>query len=179
MPRSIRRDRCRQSGHEFLQFLTVPALAAPGTHLLTLRVNPTHFPRLTTLSSQFKQWKGPIRLHIESLGNALTFSSVTAAFFPDPENSQIPTAPATLLSTIEACPRKTTLHLQSTQRKTVHADWSLSTNPWKFIADTDPSDQSNGFFVIVANGSPGSEPVQLKISASYDVTFQGSTFAAI
>jgi hypothetical protein len=169
-------ERLRQKGHEFFQIITVPTDAFIGQNLFQLEVNPTMIPRLSVIASQYKQWKGDMKLHVESLGNAFSLSSVTSAFFPDPDPAELPSDPIALLRAIDAAPSKRNLHLQDTSIKTVDAPWSLTTNPWKFNVDTDPSDRANGLFVIISNGTPGSDPVNVKISLSYDITFQGNTF---
>lgn len=172
-------ERMNQKGHEFLGVVKVPTTAAIGQKLYQLEVNPQYIPRLSVIASQYKQWKGPITLHVESLGNAFATSSIAAAFVPDPDAVELTQTGVDLLRVVDSAPSKTSLHLQESVTKNVKASWSLTTNPWKFVQDTDPSDRSNGLFVIVALGSPGSVEIDLKISVSYDVTFQGNTYLAM
>nr|QYF49508.1 MAG: structural polyprotein [Heilongjiang sediment hepe-like virus 3] len=166
----------RETGTEFLSFIPVPIATTLGTSLFVLEANPTKFPRLAIFASQYKQWKGDISLKVESLGNAFATSSVSVAFIPDPNPAELPTDPTSLLRVINSAPSQRNLHLQSQGSTSVNAPWKLSTNPWKFVQDDDPSDRANGLFVIVANGSPGTVEVPLKVSASYNVLFQGNTF---
>jgi hypothetical protein len=169
----------REVGHEFLSFLTVPAATTFGNQLYSLEVNPTQFPRLGVFASQFKQWKGDVKLHVESLGNAFANSSVSLAYVPDPDPTDLPADPTALLRVINASPSQANLHLQAQGTKSVVASWKLSTNPWKFVVDSQPSDRANGLFLVVANGSPGASDIPLKVSVSYDVQFQGNTFAPL
>nr|WPR18105.1 MAG: capsid protein [Chemarfal virus 142] len=171
-----KQERLFQKGHEFYQIVEVPSSATIGQNLFQVEVNPTIFPRLSVIASQYKQWRGKINMHVESLGNAFALSSVSAAFFPDPDPADLPADPISLLRAIDSAPSKTNLHLQDTGIKTVTAPWTLTTNPWKFCVDDEASDRANGQFLIISNGSPGSELINLKVSFSYEVTFQGNTF---
>jgi len=144
-----------------------------------VEVNPTQFPRLGVFASQYKQWKGDFKLHVESLGNAFANSSVSLAYVPDPDPSDLPSDPTALLRVINASPSQANLHLQAQGSKNVSASWKLSTNPWKFIVDNQASERANGLFIVVANGSPGLADIPLKVSVSYDVQFQGNTFAPL
>jgi hypothetical protein len=169
----------RQIGEEFYGFITVPAAATIGQSLLAVEVNPSSFSRLSVFASQYKQWRGRISMQVESLGNAFSTSSVSAAFVPDPDLSDLPTDPTALLRVINSSPSQKNLHLQDKRVVNVVADWKLSTNIWKFVLDSDASDRSNGVFVIVANGSPGTTDIPLKVSFRYDVQFQGNTYAPL
>jgi len=168
-----------ERGQEFLSFLTVPTASTIGSSLYTLEVNPTQFPRLGVFASQYKQWKGDVTLKVESLGNAFATSSVSLAFIPDPDVNELPSDPTSLLRVINSAPSQRNLHLQSQGSASVVAPWKLSTNPWKFVQDTDVSDRANGVFVIVSNGSPGAVDVPLKVSVSYNVQFQGNTYSPL
>jgi hypothetical protein len=172
-------ERTVQKGHEFLGVVTVPTTAAIGQNLYQLEVNPMNIPRLSVIASQYKQWKGPMTLHVESLGNAFATSSVSAAFVPDPDPTDLSQTGVDLLRVIDSAPAKTSLHLQESVTRNVTASWALTTNPWKFLVDADPSDRANGLFVVVALGSPGTIAIDLKISVSYNITFQGNTFLAM
>lgn len=137
------------------------------------------FPRLGVFASQYKQWKGDVSLKVESLGNAFATSSVSLAFIPDPDVNDLPSDPTALLRVVNSAPSQRNLHLQSQGSASVTAPWKLSTSPWKFVQDTDVSDRSNGVFVIVSNGSPGTVDVPLKVSVSYNVQFQGNTYTPL
>jgi hypothetical protein len=169
----------REIGTEFLSFVTVPSSTTLGSQLYSIEVNPTQMPRLSVFASQYKQWKGDISMKVESLGNAFANSSVSLAFIPDPDPADLPSDPTSLLRVINSAPSQRNLHLQSQGTATVKADWKLSTNPWKFIVDSQPSDRANGLFLIVANGSPGSTDIPLKVSMSYNILFQGNTYTPL
>jgi len=171
-------ERMTQKGHEYLQTIAIPTTAVFGQSLYTLEVNPMNIPRLQVIASQYKQWKGEISLNVEALGNAFATSSVTVAFVPDPDFSDLPTS-ADLVRVVESSPSKVSLHLKDDLTVRSRASWALSTSPWKFLSDSDPSDRSNGIFVIVAQGSPGTIPVDLKLSVNYNVVFQGNSFVAM
>jgi len=169
----------RQVGEEFYGFITVPASATVGQNLFSVEVNPTSFSRLAVFASQYKQWRGLITMRVESLGNAFSTSSVSAAYIPDPDVNELPLDPTALLRVVNSSPSQRNLHLQDKNTISINANWQLSTNPWKFVQDTDPSDRSNGLFLIVANGSPGATDIPLKISFRYDVSFQGATYSPL
>jgi hypothetical protein len=169
-------ERCVQKGHEFLNVTVVETDSTLGQSLFQLEVNPSQVPRLAIIASQYKQWRGRMSLTVESLGNAFSTSSVALAFIPDPDPAELPADPTDLLRVVESAPSRADLHLQAVSTKTVTANWDLTTNPWKFVEDDDPSDRSNGLFLLVSYGSPGDTPVNLRIGVSYDITFQGNTF---
>jgi hypothetical protein len=168
----------RQRGHEFLTTIVVPSGATLGQNLYQLEVNPTQFPQLAVFASQYTQWKGNVNLNIEALGNSFAKSAVLAAYIADPDGGDLPTAPADLLRTIESVERqsRTSIHLQDVVTHNLTAPWRVSTNPWKFVEDTDVSDRANGIFVLAALGDPGTDPIVVKISATYDISFQGRKF---
>jgi len=170
-------ERCSQKGHEFLNVTVVPTTSTLGQTLFQLEVNPTQVPRLAIIASQYKQWRGRMSMTVESLGNAFSTSSVALAFIPDPDPNELPSVPTDLLRVVESAPSRADLHLQAVGTKTVTANWDLSTNPWKFVQDTDVSDRANGLFLLVSYGSPGTTPVNLRIGVSYDITFQGNTYS--
>lgn len=169
----------REIGTEFLSFVTVPAASTFGSLLYQLEVNPMALPRLSVFASQYKQWKGDVSFVVESLGNAFSTSSVSIAYVPDPDPNDIPTDPTALLRMINSAPFQKNLHLQSQGSASVLAPWKLSTNPWKFVQDTDPSDRANGLFLVASNGSPGTADIPLKVSVRYNVTFQGNTYTPL
>jgi hypothetical protein len=169
-------ERCVQKGHEFLNVTVVPTTSTLGQSLFQLEVNPSQVPRLAIIASQYKQWRGRMSLTVESLGNAFSTSSVALAFIPDPDPNELPSDPTDLLRVVESAPSRADLHLQAVATKTVTANWDLTTNPWKFVEDSDASDRANGLFLLVSYGSPGDTPVNLRIGVNYDITFQGNTF---
>jgi hypothetical protein len=169
----------RQRGHEFLTTILVPSGATLGQNLYQLEVNPTQFPQLAVFASQYTQWKGTVNLNIEALGNSFAKSAVSAAYIADPDQGDLPTDPADLLRTIESVERqsRTSIHLQDVAIHNLTAPWKVSTNPWKFVEDTDVSDRANGIFVLAALGDPGTDAIVIKISATYDISFQGRRFS--
>jgi len=169
----------REQGEEFLSFVSVPAASTIGASLFSLEVNPMQLPRLSVFASQYKQWKGTVSMKVESLGNAFSTSSVSLAYVPDPDPNDLPTDPTALLRVVNSAPSQRNLHLQDQRSAVVNASWKLSTNPWKFVQDTDSSDRSNGVFLIVANGSPGAADIPLKVSFKYDISFQGNTYTPL
>jgi len=171
-----------QKGHEFLTTVPVPAGAILGQNLYQLEVNPSSFPQLSVFASQYTQWRGTIKMNVEALGNAFATSSVTAAYIADPDTSDLPVVPLDLLRVVESVEQvsRKSIHLQDpASTHVISAPWRVSTNPWKFVNDTDVSDRANGIFVIVALGDPGTTPINLKISASYDVSFQGRKYTPL
>jgi len=169
----------REIGEEFLSFVTVPTTSSIGASLFSLEVNPMQLPRLSVFASQYKQWKGQISMHVESLGNAFSTSSVSCAYIPDPDPNDLPSDPTALLRVVNSAPSQRNLHLQDKAIASVSASWKLTTNPWKFVQDTDISDRSNGTFLIISNGSPGTTEVPLKVSFKYNVSFQGNTYSPL
>lgn len=170
-------ERCIQKGHEFLNVTVVPTDSTLGQSLFQLEVNPSQVPRLAIIASQYKQWRGRMSLTVESLGNAFSTSSVALAYVPDPDPAELPSNPTDLLRVVESAPSRADLHLQAVATKTVTANWDLTTNPWKFVQDSDASDRANGLFLVVSYGSPGTTPVNLRVGVSYDITFQGNTYS--
>jgi len=170
-----------QRGHEFLNTVVVPAGATIGQNLYQLEVNPTQFPQLSVFASQYTQWKGTVKLHVESLGNAFATSAVSAAYVADPDGSDLPVNATDLLRVVESVEAvsRTSIHLQDCITHNLSAPWRVSTNPWKFVVDTDLSDRANGLFLIVALGDPGTTAINLKVSVSYAVTFQGRKYAPL
>lgn len=118
-------------------------------------------------------------MKVESLGNAFSTSSVSLAYVPDPDPNDLPSDPTALLRVVNSAPSQRNLHLQDQRSAVVSASWKLSTNPWKFVQDTDPSDRSNGVFLIVANGSPGATDIPLKVSFKYDISLRGNTYTPL
>lgn len=171
-----------QKGHEFLTTVVVPPGALLGQNLYQIEVNPTSFPQLSVFSSQYTQWRGNVKLNVEALGNSFATSSVTVAYIADPDTADLPVAPLDLLRVVESVEQvsRRSIHLQDpSATHMISAPWRVSTNPWKFVQDTDPSDRANGVFVIVALGDPGATPINLKVSATYDVSFQGRKYAPL
>jgi len=161
---------------------TVPIASAVGDLIYLVEVNPTQFPRLAVFASQYKQWKGDLKMKVESLGNAFANSSVSCAFIADPDQLELPGNGIGLVQVADSAPLgcRAQLHLQSTNIATVDAPWKFGAQNWKYCQDSDVSDRASGLFLVVSNGAPGgTAPIPIKITANYRVQFQGNTYLAM
>jgi len=177
---ATRSDVITVTGEEILTIASIPTTSAVGDLIYVLEVNPTQFPRLAVFASQYKQWKGDLKMKCESLGNAFANSSVSLAFVADPDQSELPVPGIGLVQVADSAPSgcRAQLHLQSTNSALVDAPWKFGAQIWKYCQDTDVSDRASGLFLVVSNGVPGgTAPIPLKITASYRVQFQGNTYA--
>uniref|UniRef100_A0AB38ZJP7 Capsid protein n=1 Tax=Crocidura lasiura astrovirus TaxID=3139461 RepID=A0AB38ZJP7_9VIRU len=159
--------------------ITVSPETVPGTLLLTLPANPTSAPRSGVIATQYDSWSGHCEMEVETTGNAFSKNYVALKHAPNGDPSRIPLGPDALLNFAEAGSRPleaTRLQLDSNQSSRVAAPWSLSYNPKKPIIDTDPSECNNGVFVIVANGTPGTETVTLTVRLSYRFMLYGPVY---
>jgi len=114
-------------------------------------------------------------MEVTSLGNAFVNASVTIGFIADPSPSELIASPIELLRRIESAPSVKTLKLNSNEVAKIEAKWNLSTNPQKFVDDPNPADESNGLFLIVANGAPGAI-VPLKVRLEFDIELKGPRY---
>jgi hypothetical protein len=170
-----------QRGHEFLTTFVVPVGSTLGQNLYQLEVNPTQFPQLAIFASQYTQWRGNVKLHLEALGNAFATSSISAAYIADPDPSDLPSTPADVIRVVESveAASRLSLHLQDSATRTLLAPWRVTTNPRKFVVDTDLSDRANGLFLVSSMGDPGSTPINIKVSVTYDVAFFGRKYTPL
>lgn len=163
---------------------TVPVLptVTSGTLLYTLLANPLSAPRLRAIASQFDSWYGEMALEVETTGNSFSKDYVILRHLPNGDPSLIPTTPDSLLALAETSDRpgeSTRLQLDSNKVARVNAPWKASYNPRKPLVDADLNDCNNGVFIIVADGSPGTESVNLTIRIRYTIHFFGAVVSPI
>jgi len=167
---------CHFQGTERVKQVNVPTTVTPGTLLFLTAVNPTVSPRLSAAASQFDSWYGTMTLEVETTGNSFSQDYVILRHVPNGDPTRLPVNNQNLLNLAEACDRPSEsykLQLDSNRIGRVTAPWGASYNPRKPILDADPSDCNNGLFIIVADGSPGANAVNLTVRLSYDIHFYG------
>lgn len=173
---------CVMSNTERVSTILIPTTVTPGTLLYVLPVNPTSAPRASATASQFDSWFGNVSLEVETTGNAFSKDYVVVKHVPNGDPARLPSNVLNTLNFAESSDRagdSRKLQLDSNQRVVVTAPWSESYNPKKPILDDDPSDCNNGLFIIVANGSPGTDPVSLTVRLKYNFHFFGPIFVPI
>lgn len=168
------------NGTERVATITIPTSSTPGQLLYTLENNPNSAPRAKAVASQFDSWHSVTDIEVETTGNAFAKNFLIIRHIPNGDPSRIPTDPQSLLNFAEAYSRKGEsfkLQLDSNGKGTVRAPWNgVSYNPRKPINDIDPSERNNGLFIIVSNGSPGADPVDITIRYRYSFKFYGPIF---
>lgn len=181
MPRRPRMPRPNMSEVHFqdterLLTVTITPTSTPGQLLAQIPVNPLSPPRLESVARQFDSWRGSMSLEAETTGNAFSKNYVILRHLPNGDPSQIPAQAQALLNTVEACGRPAEsqrLQLDSNRKATVVANWSRSYNKNKPIIDPDANDANNGLFLLVSNGSPGTESVDVVLRLRYNIRFFG------
>lgn len=161
---------------ERLLTVTVPASSTPGSLLALIPVNPLTPPRLQAVARQFDTWHGTMSLEAETTGNAFSKNYVILRHLPNGDPTQVPVTAEALLNTVEAGGRPTDtqrLQLDSNRKAVVVATWRHSYNKDKPIVDPDLNDANNGLFLLVSNGSPGTEPVDVVLRLRYNIRFYG------
>lgn len=171
------------NGCERVATITIPVNSTPGQLLFTLENNPNSAPRASAISSQFDSWHSVTELEVETTGNAFAKNFIVIRHLPNGDPSRIPTEPQSLLNFAEAYSRRyesCKLQLDSNGKGVVRAPWrGVSYNPRKPINDSDPSERNNGLFIIVSNGSPGTDPVDITIRYRYALKLYGPIFQPI
>lgn len=161
---------------ERLLTVTVTPSSTPGQLLAQIPVNPLSPPRLQSVARQFDSWHGTMALEAETTGNAFSKNYVIIRHLPNGDPSQIPSQAESLLNTVEACGRPSEsqrLQLDSNRKAVVTASWASSYNKNKPIVDPDANDANNGLFLLVSNGSPGTESVDVVLRLRYNIRFFG------
>lgn len=161
---------------ERLLTVTVAPSSTPGELLAQIPVNPLSPPRLQSVARQFDSWHGSMSLEAETTGNAFSKNYVILRHLPNGDPAQIPAQPEALLNTVEACGRPSEsqrLQLDSNRKAVVVASWAQSYNKNKPIVDPDANDANNGLFLLVSNGSPGTESVDVVLRLRYNIRFFG------
>lgn len=171
------------NGTERVATVTIPTTSTPGQLLFTLENNPNSAPRAKAVASQFDSWHSVTEIEVETTGNAFAKNFLIIRHIPNGDPSRIPTDPQSLLNFSEAYSRKGEsfkLQLDSNGKGVVRAPWAgISYNPRKPVNDTDPSERNNGLFIIVSNGSPGAESVDITIRYRYSFKFYGPIFQSL
>lgn len=167
---------CRMSATERVTQVIVPTTVTPGTLLFSSPVNPTSSPRLAAVATQFDSWYGTITMEVETTGNAFSQDYAILRHVPNGDPARLPTNARNLLNLAETCEKRSEsakLQLDSNKTAQVVATWKTSYNPRKPILDSDPSECNNGLFIVVADGSPGDNAVNLTIRFRYNIVFYG------
>lgn len=173
---------CVMNNTERVTTITIAPSTVPGTLLYQVPVNPNSAPRLQATASQFDSWYGNVSLEVETTGNAFSKDYVVVKHVPNGDPARLPASSSSLLNFAETSGRNgdvRKLQLDSNQSVSVSAPWSESYNPKKPINDPDPSDCNNGLFIIVANGSPGTDSVSLTVRLRYNIHFYGPIFTPL
>jgi hypothetical protein len=166
-------------GTERVVTLTIPITSKAGDLLYILEGNPNSAPRARAVASQFDSWSSPLELEVETTGNAFSKNFILIRHLPNGDPDRLPSPGQSLLNVAEAYDRRdesVKLQLDSNAKGVCRAPWSLSYNPRKPIEDTDPSERNLGLFIIVSNGSPGTEPVDITIRLRYNFRFYGPIY---
>jgi len=169
-------------GTERVLTLTIPTTSKAGDLLYMLEGNPLSAPRARAVASQFDSWSSPLELEVETTGNAFSKNFILIRHLPNGDPARIPPSGQSLLNIAEAYDRKdesVKLQLDSNAKAVCRAPWNLSYNPRKPIQDTDPSERNLGVFIIVSNGSPGTESVDITIRFRYDFRFYGPIYSPL
>lgn len=159
---------------ERLTTIVVPTATTAGQLLYNIAANPMACPRLSATASQFDSWYGTMHMEVETTGNAFSKDFVVIRHVANGDPSRIPTVANVLLNLAETSERRgeqARLQLDCNKRASVSAIWSESYNPRKPIIDSDPTECNLGQFIIVSNGSPGTDPVSLVVRMRYIVHF--------
>nr|QYF49506.1 MAG: structural polyprotein [Xinjiang sediment hepe-like virus 1] len=163
--------------------LTIPVDSKPGDLLYVLKNNPTSSPRARVITSQHDSWHGDTHVEVETTGNAFAKNFLLIRHVPNGDESRLPTPGQDLLNFAEAYSRKgetCKLQLDSNAKGRVSAPWRLTSyNPNKPILDSDPSECNNGLYIIVSNGSPGAEPVDITIRFHVNISCYGAIYKPI
>lgn len=162
--------------------LSIPTSSSPGDLLATFAVNPLSAPRLRAVAQQFDSWHGQMSMEVETTGNAFSKNYVILRHLPNGDPSVVPSNPDALLNTVEASARpgeSARLQLDSNRSVSVSARWSESYNKNKPIVDADLNDCRNGQFLIVSNGSPGTDIVTLTVRLRYQIRFFGPVYRSL
>jgi len=171
------------NGTERITTVTIPTTTTAGKLLYLLENNPSSAPRANAVSTQFDSWSSTTEIEVETTGNAFAKNFVVIRHVPNGDPSRLPADPESLLNFAEAysCPGESyKLQLDSNAKGVVRAPFRATTyNPHKPIRDQDPSERNNGLFIIVANGSPGVDPVDITIRFRYSFRFYGPIFRSI
>jgi hypothetical protein len=171
------------NGTERITTVTIPVNTTPGQLLFMLENNPNSAPRARAVASQFDSWSSTTEIEVETTGNAFAKNFIVIRHVPNGDPSRLPADAESLLNFAEAYSRvgeSYKLQLDSNNKGIVRAPYRATTyNPHKPINDQDPSERNNGLFVIVANGSPGAESVDITIRYRYSFRFFGPIFRSI
>lgn len=171
------------NGTERIATITIPTSSQPGDLLYTLENNPNSAPRARAVASQFDSWHSVTELEVETTGNAFAKNFIIIRHVPNGDPGRLPSDATSLLNFSEAYSRtgeSFKLQLDSNGKGIVRAPWNgVSYNPRKPINDSDPSERNNGLFIIVSNGSPGAEPVDITIRYRYSFRFYGPIFVPL
>lgn len=167
-------------GTERVVTLTIPTTSKAGDLLYVLEGNPNSAPRAKAVASQFDSWSSSLEMEVETTGNAFSKNFILLRHIPNGDVSRLPQPGQSLLNVAEAYDRKSEsvkLQLDSNAKGICKAPWkALSYNPRKPINDTDPSERNLGLFIVVSNGSPGAESVDITIRFRYDFRFFGPIY---
>lgn len=171
------------NGTERITTVTIPTSTTAGTLLYLLENNPNSAPRASAVATQFDSWSSTTEIEVETTGNAFAKNFLVIRHVPNGDPSRLPADPESLLNFAEAYSRpgeSYKLQLDSNNKGVVRAPFRATTyNPHKPINDQDPSERNNGLFIIVANGSPGAEPVDITIRYRYSFRFFGPIFRSV
>jgi hypothetical protein len=163
--------------------LTIPVNSQPGDLLYVLKNNPTSSPRVRVITSQHDSWHGDTHVEVETTGNAFAKNFLLIRHVPNGDETRLPAPGQNLLNFAEAYSRKgetCKLQLDSNAKGRVSAPWRLTSyNPNKPILDTDPSECNNGLYIIVSNGSPGQDPVDITIRFHVNISCYGAIYTPI
>jgi len=165
---------CMIKDVERLTTISIPTSTTAGQLLYNVTANPMNCPRLSATASQFDTWHGHMIMEVETTGNAFSKDFVVLRHLANGDPSRLPTVASTLLNLAETSERKgeqARLQLDCNKRASVSAIWSESYNPRKPLIDSDPSECNLGQFIIVSNGSPGTDPVSLVVRMRYQIHF--------
>lgn len=168
---------------ERITTVTIPTSSKAGDLLFSMPNNPNSAPRASAIASQYDSWYGDASIEVETTGNAFSKNFIIIRHVPNGDPARLPNSASEMLNFAEAYGRRSEsvkLQLDSNRRAVCTAPWKgVSYNPKKPLIDTDPSECNNGLFIVVSNGSPGSETVDITIRYRYKFHFFGPIYAGI
>lgn len=169
MPNSV--QDYRPKGCEAIKTITVPTNTEPGTIVFDSQISHEQVARLKTLAASFQRitWIKVV-LKLVALNGSLVRSGYTAGFIEDPE------------ITMPSDKKQTVQFLTALRGSSIRQNWvsssvgqvvNISNLPEMYTSKgIDPRRFYIGRYVVVLNGSPGTEETTFQVMMDYEVHFK-------